>query len=608
MEIRLEGQATQQPPRAIADHGVIGNLSTMALIGLDGTIDFMCWPTFDSPSLFAALLDPDIGGAFELAPAVADARVLQRYLPDSNVLLTRWLSDEFSAEILDLMAAPSEAGNDAPCLIRRVRVTRGRVRFRLRCAPRFDYARVTPTVTVGSEEVLFAAGELRVRLCGAVEFKAEPGAVSASFTLEAGQHRDFVLDDASAEPLDADDCDSIVNRTVRYWQDWAAHGSYRGRWRDAVMRSALLLKLMTSRRHGSIVAAPTFGLPETRGGSRNWDYRGTWIRDASFTVYALLRLGYPAEALAFTQWAAKRAETCPHGSLRVMYAVDGGPVPSEVTLDHLSGYGGAQPVRIGNAAADQLQLDIYGALLDAIYLTNKYGAASSHAEWEGVLRVVGYVCDNWKRPDAGIWELRSEPVEHLHSRLMCWVAVDRAMRLAQKRSLAAPFAKWAEARNALSENIWSNFFDENLGHFVRSKGSRELDGAILMMPLVRFIGATDPAWLATLDAVGDQLSDNGLVMRYNRLDGLDGKEGSFAACAFWHVECLARAGRLQQARDNFESLLTLGNHLQLYSEEFDVRGEMLGNFPQALTHLALISAAYYLDRALDGSKNRLWPA
>jgi GH15 family glucan-1,4-alpha-glucosidase len=600
--------SSAKPPRAIADHGVIGNLSTMALVALDGTIDFMCWPGFDSPSLFAALLDPDVGGAFELAPAISNARVLQRYLPDSNVLLTRWLGDEFSAETVDLMAAPAEGDDYAPCLIRRVRVTRGRARFRLRCAPRFDYARVTPTVTINGEEALFQGASMSVRLRGAVELIAEPGAVSAGFTLEAGQQRDFVLNDAAQKPLDAAECDDVVSRTVRYWQEWAAHSSYRGRWRDAVMRSALLLKLATSRRHGSIVAAPTFGLPETLGGGRNWDYRATWIRDASFTVYALLRLGYRDEAMAFTRWAAERAETCPHGSLRVMYAVDGGLVPSEETLDHLSGYGGSRPVRIGNAAAEQLQLDIYGALLDAIYLTNKYGAAVSHAQWEGVRRVVGYVCSNWKRPDAGIWELRSHPAEHLHSRLMCWVAVDRAVRLAQKRSLAAPFLEWIETRNAISEDIWSNFFDEKLGHFVRNKGTQELDGALLMMPLVRFIGATDPAWLATLDAIGDRLSDNGLVMRYDGLDGLEGKEGSFAACAFWHVECLARAGRVEQARDNFESLLALGNHVQLYSEEVGVRGELLGNFPQALTHLALISAAYYLDRALDGSKNRLWPA
>jgi GH15 family glucan-1,4-alpha-glucosidase len=265
-------------------------------------------------------------------------------------------------------------------------------------------------------------------------------------------------------------------------------------------------------------------------------------------------------------------------------------------------------VRIGNAAADQLQLDIYGALLDSIYLSNKYGEAISYADWQGVRRVVDYVCANWQLPDAGIWEMRNSPTEHLHSRLMCWVAIDRAIRLASKRSLSAPFEEWIRTRNAINEDIWTEFWDADAGHFVRSKGGHDLDGALLMMPLVRFVGATDPAWLATLDAIGDQLADDGLVMRYDREDGLDGKEGSFAACAFWYVECLARAGRVDQARANFEKLLRYGNHLQLYPEEFDVRAGFLGNFPQALTHLALISAATYLDRAIDGLDGEQWRA
>ncbi|MDR6292695.1 GH15 family glucan-1,4-alpha-glucosidase [Inquilinus ginsengisoli] len=603
-----ERRTKTRPDRRIADHGVIGNLSTMALVALDGTIDYLCWPNFDSPTLFASLLDARAGGAFELAPEIAGARVLQTYLPESNVLVTRWLGEEASAEITDLMTASGDAEDCTYRLIRRLRVTRGTVRFRLRCAPRFDYARIKPKVTAGKGQAVFTAeGSPGMRLWGPVAFTRARAGAEAVFTLEADETLDLVLDEDGAEKPDADALERLVAETTSDWQAWAAKSTYKGRWRDAVTRSALVLKLMTSRRHGSIVAAATFGLPETPKGSRNWDYRATWIRDASFTVYALMRLGYQDEAMAFTRWTADRAATCSGGRLHVMYAVDGSPVPEEESLPHLAGHNGASPVRIGNAAATQLQLDIYGALLDSIYLSNKYGDAISNADWHGVRQVVDYVCENWHLPDAGIWEMRSRPTEHLHSRLMCWVAVDRAIRLASKRSLSAPFETWIKTRNEISEDIWSTFWNEKAGHFVRSKDGTDLDGSMLMMPLVRFVGATDPAWLATLDAIGDQLADDGLVMRYDREDGLDGKEGSFAACAFWHVECLARAGRVRQARNNFEKLLLYGNHLQLYAEEFDVRAEFLGNFPQALTHLALISAAFALDRALDGRQEQ-WRA
>jgi GH15 family glucan-1,4-alpha-glucosidase len=604
---RSSANPSPVPKRKVADHGAIGNRSTMALVALDGAIDFLCWPNFDSPSIFAALLDPDVGGSFELAPVIDNARVIQTYIPDSNVLITRWLGDAASAEVMDLMTGPVKSARGASRLIRRVRVSRGNARFNLRCDPRPDYARARPLITVGNHEVTFkAAGAPELRLRGLVNFSEEETGATVEFTLGAGETMTFVLDEAGDADLSKDDLDRLIKDTTRRWQTWAARSTYTGRWRDVVTRSALVLKMMTSREHGSIIAAPTFGLPETSGGTRNWDYRATWIRDASFTVYSLMRLGYQEEAVAFTRWVAKRAATCSQGRLQVMYAYDGSPVPKEVSLDHFEGYGGAKPVRIGNAAAGQIQLDIFGALLDSIYLSNKYGEAISHADWLGVCRVVDYVCENWQKPDAGIWESRSDTSEHLHSRLMCWVAVDRALRLANKRSLNAPFERWAEVRNAINDDIWVNFWNDEVGHFVRRKGSRDLDGAILMMPLVRFIGSTDPAWLATLDAIGERLADDGLVMRYDHEGSAARNEGSFAACAFWYVECLARAGRVEQARTNFEKLIAYGNHVQLYAEEFSSRAELVGNFPQALTHLALISAALYLDRAIDGHKGLQW--
>jgi GH15 family glucan-1,4-alpha-glucosidase len=533
---------------------------------------------------------------------------VQTYLPDTNVLVTQWLSDDANVQITDLMAGPEELGHGAACLLRRVHVISGEVRMRLDCQPRLDYARKRPEVSIAAGQAVFSApGAPSLRLCAPVDFTATEGGAGATFLMGAGETIDIVMDEEGDPLLDEEARDALVLEVVKCWRDWARRSLYKGRWREDVIRSALVLKLMTSRRHGSMVAAATFGLPEVLGGSRNWDYRSTWIRDASFTVYALMRLGYIDEAKAFTRWSAERPSHGPEdGHLLIMYALDGGEVQEEVDLDHLAGYAGSKPVRIGNGAATQLQLDIFGALLDAVYLSNKYGEAISHADWLGVCRVVGFVCENWQRPDAGIWEGREEPREHLHSQLMCWVAVDRAIRLASKRSLTAPFDKWIAARNDISNYIWATFWNKELGHFVRSKGSTDLDGAMLMMPLVRFIGSSDPQWLATLDAIGEQLADDALVMRYDRDDGLEGEEGAFAACSFWYVECLARAGRLEQAHNNMEKLLAYGNHLGLYAEEFTSKSELLGNFPQAFTHLALISAATYLDSALDGRNNHPW--
>lgn len=602
-----EPNATR-PPRPIGEHGAIGNMATIALVALDGTVDFLCWPDFDSPSIFAALLDPEHGGHFTIAPDIGDVRVVQSYLPDTNVLLTQWLGDEASVHLTDFMSGPEELGHGAARMVRRVHVTSGEVRIRVDCRPRFDYARQQPDVEVGQDQVVFSApGAPRLRLSAPVAFSAVNGVATASVVLRDNDVMDFVLDEDGDTLLDASGRDALLADVVRRWQAWSARSTYRGRWREAVMRSALVLKLMTSCRHGSIVAAATFGLPEVLGGSRNWDYRATWIRDASFTVYALMRLGYTDEAKAFTRWSAERPKhDSTDGHLRIMYALDGSQIGEEIELDHLSGYADSRPVRIGNAAATQLQLDIFGALLDSIYLSNKYGEAISHADWVGVCEVVNFVCDNWQRPDAGIWEGREPPREHLHSQLMCWVAVDRALRLAGKRSLRAPFDRWTGARNEISRYIWETFWNEELGHFVRSKGSRNVDGAMLMMPLVRFIGSTDPQWLATLDAIGAQLSHDALVQRYDRDDGLDGKEGAFAACSFWYVECLARAGRIDHARNNMEKLMAYGNHVHLYAEEFTNKAELLGNFPQAFTHLALISAATYLDAAIDGKLEHPW--
>ncbi|KAA0947667.1 glycoside hydrolase family 15 protein [Pseudomonas sp. ANT_H14] len=593
---------------AIDAHGIIGDMRTAALVNDKGSIDFFCWPEFDSPSIFCSLLDSPAAGIFQLTPDLPDARREQIYLPDTNVLQTRWLSDEAVVEITDLLTI-SEEVDDLPLLVRRVRVVSGKATIHLRCAVRHDYARAPTRATADNDDVCFEApGQPGLRLASSHALQIDGDAAVASFTLEQEQGAEFVLGGIDDPRIESTSTDLCLERTLKFWRGWIAQSNYRGRWREMVNRSALALKLLTSRKHGAIVAAATFGLPETPGGERNWDYRYTWIRDASFTVYAFMRLGFVEEANSYMRWLKGRVSDCCGAPMKIniLYGIDGRQELPETALSHLRGHGGAQPVRIGNEAYDQVQLDIFGELMDAVYLVNKYGEAISHEGWKHTLEVVGQVCETWNHKDVGIWEMRGEQHHFLHSRLMCWVALDRAIRLASKRSLPAPFALWDQTRQAIHEDIWSNFWNEERGHFVQHIGSTQLDGSMLLMPLVRFVAATDPRWLSTLDAIQKSLVRDGMVYRYrnddSQIDGLQGTEGAFAACSFWYVECLARAGQVEKAHLEFEQLLRYANPLGLYAEEFDSQARHLGNTPQALSHLALISAATFLDRKLSGVK------
>ena len=503
--------------------------------------------------------------------------------------------------------------------MRRAKCVRGEIRFRLECAPRFDYGRAPHRAEVRDDgrEMLFTTDALTLRLrSGRDGIGLRPGGgeendAVVEFTLRPGESAAFILEEVLPGPegeLPGGDVDRFTRQTFKdtlnYWRAWINRCTYKGRWREMVYRSALTLKLLVSQRHGSIVAAPTFGLPERVGGGRNWDYRYCWIRDASITLYGLSRLGYQEESAAFMDWVEARCREMPEGDvpLQIMYGLNGRRDLAETTLDHFEGYRGSRPVRIGNGAAGQLQLDIYGELMDSVYLFNKFGRPISHDFWMDLTRMLNWICENWPRPDEGIWEVRGGAHEFLYSRFMCWAAIDRGVRLAQKRSLPAPWERWTKTRDAIYADIFENFWDPRQRAFVQTRGGNALDASVLLMPLIKFISPTDPRWLSTLQAITEKLVDDSLVYRYTDEDGLDGREGTFSMCSFWYVECLSRGGDVQKARFLFEKMLGYANHVGLYAEEIGSAGEHLGNFPQAVTHLALISAAYDLDRRLDGGE------
>jgi GH15 family glucan-1,4-alpha-glucosidase len=616
------------PENAIENYGIIGNMRSAALVSITGAIDFCCFPSFDSPSVFAALLDEQQGGTFRIEPQIENIRTKQLYLPDTNILLTRFLSEAGVAELTDFMPISDTEQHNlyAHQILRIIRVVRGEIRFRLLCAPRFDYARAAHSASSAANSICFRPQPdslPSLALQATVPLQIEGSDAVAEFTLCAGESAAFAFGLLSADEtaeqsqpgprnlLDSEAIETQFAQTTKFWRDWMHQSKYQGRWREVVNRSALALKLLTSREHGSILAAATFGLPEQAGGSRNWDYRYTWLRDSSFTLYAFMRLGFTGEAREFTHWLRDRLTTnleqdSPDGPLHVMYRLDGGADLEETTLDHLAGFRGSRPVRIGNAAASQLQLDVYGELMDAIYLSNKYGNGISNDGWNRLRRMLAWLGNNWQRPDEGIWEVRGGRRHFLHSRLMCWVAFDRAIRLADKRSLPAS-PGWLPIRDAIREDIFANFWNESLQSFVQAKGSEILDAATLLMPLLRFISPTDPRWVSTMAAIEEHLTEDALVYRYsNGTDGLDGNEGSFIACSFWRIECLARQGEVDRARLLFDKMLGYANHLGLYAEELGPSGEQLGNFPQVLSHLSLISAATYLDRKLSNTRNETW--
>jgi GH15 family glucan-1,4-alpha-glucosidase len=601
----------------IGNYGIIGNMRSAALVGTHGSIDWFCFPHFDSPSIFASILDSRKGGHFSVRPA-STYKTKQFYWPDTNVLISRFLTREGIVEVADFMPVGSGLkGEDDFLVYRKITGINGTVRMEMECQPAFNYGRDTHELQISETGGAFHSDNLSMGLAASIPLEGEGNTATARFTVTPDDGVIFVLHRVpSGDPArgiaGSQLAEQALHDTIHYWRRWISQSVYKGRWREKVHRSALILKLLTFEPTGAIVAALTCSLPEDIGGERNWDYRYTWIRDAAFTVYAFMRLGFMEEATAFMSWIGDRCEeSTTREPLQIMYGIDGRHHLEELELDHFEGYMKSSPVRIGNGAYDQLQLDIYGELLDSVYLFDKYGTPIGYRGWKIIVRLVDWVVVNWKQKDEGIWEVRSGKQHFVYSKLMCWVALDRAIRLAQKRSFPADLEKWTIVRDAIYLDIMEHGWSEERQSFVQYYGSQTLDASNLMMPLVFFLSPNDPMMISTLKATlrspgRGGLVTNGLVYRYNTEespDGLQGDEGTFNICTFWLVEALTRAGKsdpalMEEARLMFEHMLNYSNHLGIYSEEIGINGDAHGNTPQAFTHLALISAAYNLDRAL----------
>lgn len=602
----------------ISDHGLIGDLQTAALVATDGSIDWFCAPRFDSPSIFGALLDHERGGHLRTRPTAEVFASKQLYFPDTAILVTRFMSEAGVGELIDFMPVTGAVASDRHRLVRMIRCVRGEMSFAFDIAPRFDYAREAHETHLTADGAVFEGP----RTAMTVHVVREPdderlaegradenGDVHAELSLRAGQTRGLVLETGTAGPIRqvrVAEVQQLFDETVAFWKHWVGLSTYSGRWRETINRSAITLKLMTYAPSGGLVAAPTAGLPEQVGGERNWDYRYTWVRDASFSVYSLLGLGYTEEAAALGRWLKDRVQEQEAGSgsgpLDIMYRVDGSSDLVEEVIEHWEGYRGSSPVRIGNGAAGQLQLDIYGEALDSIYFADQHGLVMGHQGWQKVCALLDWVSAKWDQPEEGIWETRGGRHDFTYGRLMNWVALDRGIRLATSHGRPAPLDRWRAERDAIYNQIMERGWSPARKAFRQHYETDVLDASLLRMSSVGFITPTDPMWLSTLQAMDGELVSDSLVYRYDpeaSPDGLRGSEGTFSLCTFTYVDSLARSGQLDKARVTFEKMLTYANHLGLYSEEIALTGEQIGNFPQAFTHLSLIDAAITLNRMLD---------
>jgi GH15 family glucan-1,4-alpha-glucosidase len=585
--------AGRYPP--LRDYAVIGDGRTVAVVGLDGSIDWLCLPDLDSPSVFAAILDAERGGRFTLHPRDSHA-ARRRYLPDTNVLQTTFTTPTGVVRVTDAMTLPDGGLGPAREVVRRVDGVAGRVPMRWRLEPRFGYGSAPARLETRGPYPVATSGSDALAVCAwdAGSVRCDASGTGADFEIREGTRATIAMVTAHGEPLvftSRADTERRVEATVDFWRRWAGQVTYTGPWRDAVVRSALALKLLVFAPSGAIAAAPTTSLPEAIGGERNWDYRYSWIRDASFTLEALLQLGHQAEATSFFWWFMHATRlTLPR--LQVFYRLDGGIDAAERTLP-LDGYRGSRPVRIGNGAAGQLQLDAYGELLDAAFVYVDAGHRLDRDTARDLASIADFVCAHWREPDSGIWEVRARPRHHTQSKAMCWVALDRAMRMADLGRLPARHAgRWraeaAEIRRFIDERCWS----ATKGSYVWYAGAEELDASILLMAIMHYDTPDSPRLRSTIDVVRRELASGALLHRYTGHDGIAGGEGAFACCSFWLAEALAISKRTQDAGELMDALVRLANDVGLYAEEIEPRTHaFLGNFPQGLVHLALISAA-----------------
>ena len=589
--------APSTPPRRIEDYALIGDCRTAALVSLDGSIDWLCWPRFDSPACFAALLDTPRAGRWLVAPADPAAKANRRYRPATMILETTFTTGAGQVQVIDFMPM----GGAGSAVVRILRGLAGRVEMRAEIALRFDYGAVIPWVTRLSTGfgITAIAGPDLVVLHSSVPLKGHDFVTEGRFALGAGEEAVFVLAygpshlpaPAVPEPTAA------LRATEAFWTDWCRHGTYHGAWPDAVQRSLMTLKALTYAETGGIVAAPTTSLPEQPGGTRNWDYRYCWLRDATFTLLALIQAGYREEARAWAGWLRRAAAGSP-AQLQTLYGLGGERRLIEWEADSLAGFGGARPVRIGNAASTQLQIDVFGEVVDAIYQAGLAGLESPRDTWGPLRAIAEHVTTLWNQPDESIWEVRGGRRHFVFSKVMAWVALDRAVRAGEQRRIAPSLDRWRRLRAEIHDQVCRHGFDAGKNSFVQAYGSTALDASALLIPLVGFLPATDPRVLGTVAAIERELMPDGLVLRYRpeeASDGIEGGEGAFLACSFWLADNLALQGRVPEARALFARLVGLANDVGLLAEEYDpVAGAQRGNFPQAFSHLALVNTAFIL--------------
>ena len=588
--------------RRISDYGVIGDMHSAALVSSGGSIDWLCFPRFDSPSVFAAILDDQRGGRFAIQPA-GEYRSTQAYLPDTNILVTTFHTDGGQATLTDFMPMAEDVTFSKHEVIRLARCEAGEVTLECLFQPRLDYARAGTSLTVEPQGLVARGGGAKLSLASPLPLRLEEGEARATFPLRSGEAAAFVLrwDEDTPRPIADYDIPWKLGSTEAYWRLKTSDWRYRGRWSALVKRSGLALHQLLYAPSGAICAAVTTSLPGKIGGPRNWDYRFCWLRDAAFTLDIFHRLGHTADTSPFMGWVSHFSDAFPD-KLHTLYGIGCETDIQEQVLDHLEGYRGSRPVRIGNAASKQVQLDIYGELLLALASYYRAGGHIDDSLWRLVEALIEGAVANWRLPDNGIWEVRGERRHFVYSKVMCWVALDRGMRLARALGKPVDLARWRQAREAIRADVLANGFSPKLGAFVQSYGSDIPDASLLFLPMVGFLPANDPRMLATIELIRRELATNGLVRRYLPSqvdDGLGTDEGTFTMCTFWLIGCLVLLGRLDEAQRLFEKAISFSNHVGLFSEMLDPEtGEYLGNYPQAFTHIALIHTARNLDRAL----------